>query len=95
MICAEPRKAELTTIVPAAYDGRIDTLFVAAGTQQWGIFTPETRDVQIHRETEEQDEDLLDFAAVHTFINGGTVYVVAPDAIPGGQHAAAVFRYAA
>lgn len=87
--------AALTTIVPAAYDGRIDTLFVAAGTQQWGLFIPETRDVQIHSEAETQDEDLLDFAAVHTFINGGTVYVVAPDSVPDGQHAAAVFRYAA
>jgi hypothetical protein len=86
---------DLTTIVPAAHDGRIDILFVADGTQQWGKFTPGTRDVQIHSKADAQDEDLLDFAAVHTFINGGTVYVMAPDAVPGGQHAAAVFRYAA
>jgi hypothetical protein len=51
--------------------------------------------VQIHGEAEVYDEDLLDFAAVHTFINGGMVYVVAPDSVPGGQHAAAVFRYEA
>jgi hypothetical protein len=86
---------DLTTIVPAAYDGRIDTLFVAVGVQQWGSFAPETRDLQVHREAAAHDEDLLDFAAVHTFINGGTVYAVAPDRVPGRHHVAAVFRYEA
>jgi hypothetical protein len=35
----------------------------------------------------------LDFAAVQTFINSGTIYAVAPDRMPGGHHVAAVFRY--
>jgi hypothetical protein len=86
---------DLAMIVPAAYDGRIDTLFVAVGIQQWGTFTPKTRDIQVHREAAAQDEDLLDFAAVHTFVNSGTVYAVAPERVPGGHHAAAVFRYQA
>jgi hypothetical protein len=28
----------LEKIVPAAYDGRVETLFVAAGVQQLGVF---------------------------------------------------------
>ena len=39
------------------------------------------------------DEDLLDFAAIHTLFNGGTVYAVDPDEVPGGTPLAAVFRY--
>jgi hypothetical protein len=86
---------DLETIVPAAYDGRIDTLFVAVGIRQWGTFSPETREIQLHQEAATHDEDLLDFAAVHTFVNGGTVYATGPDQVPGGHHAAAVFRYQA
>jgi hypothetical protein len=85
---------DLATIVPAAYDGRIDTLFVAVGIQQWGTFDPQTRNVHIHHEATPHDEDLLDVAAVQTFINSGTVYAITPDNMPGEHHVAAVFRYA-
>lgn len=39
------------------------------------------------------DEELIDLAAVETFKNGGRVYAVNPDEVPGGGVLAAVLRY--
>ncbi len=36
---------------------------------------------------------MLDFIALRTFINGGTVHVLAPDAVPDGSDVAVVYRY--
>jgi hypothetical protein len=80
-------------IVPKAYEGRIDILFVAVGVQQWGVFDPDKRMVYLHPEPEPADEDLLDFAAVHTYLNGGTVYALKPEEMPDQTSLAAIFRY--
>jgi hypothetical protein len=85
--------ADLTAVVPAAVDGRVDTLFVPRGVRRWGGFDGEARQVEIHGEQTTGSEDLLDLAAVHTFLNSGTVYAVDPAEIPGQGEVAAVFRY--
>ena len=83
-------------ILPAAHDGRIDTLFVARGVRLWGTYDEKKREVRLQ---EDQDlaqkggEDLLDLAAVRTFLNGGKVYAVPQQEVPDGQAMAAVFRY--
>ena len=41
----------------------------------------------------DQAKDLLDIAAIQTFINGGEVYVVEPHELPDPGMVAAVFRY--
>jgi hypothetical protein len=83
----------LEKIVLAASDGRIETLFIAAGAQHWGIFNPDTNEINLHDQMESGDEPLLDLAAVQTYLKGGTVYTVEPDKVPGGTSAAAVLRY--
>ena len=83
----------LEKIVPAASDGRIETLFIATGAQHWGAFNPDTNEVEHHSQMEAGDESLLDLAAVHTYLKGGVVYVVEPDKVPGGTSTAAVLRY--
>lgn len=85
--------SDLVEIVPAAYDGRVDSLFIAVGVQRWGRFNPATRELELHPEFAEGDEDLLDFGAVHTFLNGGSVYAAGPDPMPGQGPLAALFRY--
>lgn len=84
---------DLKTILHAAHQGRIATLFVAKGTRQWGRFSPRSFTIHAHPERQPDDQDLFDLAAVQTYINGGTVYVVEPDNVPSGQALAAVFRY--
>ncbi|MBL7161078.1 MAG: hypothetical protein ISS57_00620 [Anaerolineales bacterium] len=80
-------------IVPAAYHGQIETLYIATGVQQWGIFNSVTSEIEIHNQMESGDESLLELAAVQTYLKGGTVYAVEPDKVPGGTSAAAVLRY--
>jgi hypothetical protein len=83
----------LEEVVPVAYYGRIDSLFVALGLQCWGQVDPKTRQIRIHKEAKAGDEDLLDTAAVQTLLKSGTVYAVEPEEVPGGAPLAAVFRY--
>jgi len=83
-------------ILPAAHDGRIDTLFVARGVCLWGTYDAQNR--QVHHQPDQAaqrngSEDLLDLAAVQTFLNGGTVFAVPQQEIPDGQAMAAIFRY--
>jgi hypothetical protein len=84
---------QLAEIAPAAFEGRVESLVVAVGVQQWGSFDPDQVEVRLHEEAEPGDEDLLDFTAFHTFLNGGAVYAVEPERVPGAGLLAAVFRY--
>jgi hypothetical protein len=85
--------SDINTIVTAAYDGRIDTLFVAMSVQQWGVFHAETRTVEAHQAAVAGDEDLLDVAATYTLLKRGTVYAVDPEQLPDRSPAAAILRY--
>jgi hypothetical protein len=85
--------SDLEVIVPASFHGRIEALFKAADLHRWGRFDPETEEVVLHEREEPGDEDLLDFAAVHCLLKGGSVYTVAPEKVPEGSSAAAILRY--
>jgi Bacterial archaeo-eukaryotic release factor family 7 len=84
---------DLEVIVREAYHGRVDVLFVATGVQRWGSFDLDANAVHWHDKAEPSDMDLLDFAAIQTFLNGGTVYAVEPENVPDDRHLAAIFRY--
>jgi hypothetical protein len=84
---------DLKEVVPAAWYGRVEQLFVAVGVQQWGSFDPQSNELEIHGDTEPGDDDLLNLAAIQTFLNGGTVYAVEPNKVPDTAPVAAVFRY--
>ncbi len=85
--------SDLRQVVPASHHGRVDLLFVPEGRREWGLFDPEADSLTLHEEQLPGDEDLLDFAAVHTWLNGGTVYVVPAETIPGNGLLASRFRY--
>ena len=84
---------DIKEIVPAAYFGRIDLLFVAVDFQQWGTFDLPNNIVHLHQKAEPGAEDLLDFASIQTILNGGTVFVVKLEETPDRTPLAAVFRY--
>lgn len=83
----------LVHVVRAAVEGRVSTLFVAKDVQVWGVYRAHSHKIHVHPTRQPSDQDLLDVAAVQTFLGGGTVYVVPRDEVPGGEHVAAVFRY--
>jgi hypothetical protein len=84
---------DISAIVMAAYDGRIDTLFIAIDRQQWGSFHGESRTVEAHQEAVAGDDDLLDVAAMYTLLKRGTIYAVRLDQMPERTPAAAILRY--
>ena len=53
-------------VVKAADYQRVDSLFVAKGHQQWGSFDLHKSTVQLHEQKQAGNEDLLDFAAIHS-----------------------------
>jgi len=83
----------ITEAAPAAYNGQVEILFLAEGAEQWGSFDPQINEVRLHQETELGDEDLYDFTAIQTILNGGTVYMVEAAKVPDGEPIAALLRY--
>ena len=75
---------------------RVDTLFVARGVRSWGSYDGEKRKIKLQSDQKgprNGNEDLLDLAAVQTYLNGGKVFVVDQQEVPEGKSLAAVFRY--
>lgn len=84
---------DVRAVVPAAWDGRVDLVFVPVGVRVWGTFIPETRALEVGDEMPGRNEDLLNLVAIHTIVNRGTAYAVAPTEMPDEAPVAAVFRY--
>lgn len=80
-------------IVQQAFNGRVESLFVTLDARVWGRFDRDNHDVEIHETPTPKNEDLLDFAAVHTYLNRGRVYVVTSNAMPDEPPVAAVLRF--
>jgi hypothetical protein len=85
----------LKTVVKAANFGRVETLFVPLGMQRWGRYDAQQNKVILDKMSKRGNEDLLDFAAIHTLFNSGKVYAIKPEKLPGNGELAAILRYAA
>ncbi len=68
-------------IVPAAIDGRIDTLFIQPGREEYGIFKQETHEV-VKGEEHANAAALFNLATIHTLRNDGQVYKCSADEMP-------------
>lgn len=84
---------DLSNLVVAAHDGRIDTLLLAEGSAQWGTYDEQNRTVQTESESTADNYDLLDLAAAKTLLSDGDVVFVDADRLPDGQMAAAICRF--
>jgi hypothetical protein len=83
----------LARIVPAAYRGDVETLFVALGERQWGLLLPGKEQVEQHAEFQPGDEELLNFAAVHTLRHRGRVYALPRQRVPSSGLLAALYHF--
>src|SRR6056297_3556700 len=75
----------------AALEGRVDEIVVAADREDWGYVDESAHEVR-HRD-ELPREDLLDRAAVETWLHGGRVRVLPAEDMPGGRLVCASLRY--
>lgn len=85
----------LDEIFAAAFNGRIDKLLLSVEAQAWGAFDHETGMI-IHRSDEQSQENnlaLIDFAAMKSLQNGGSIYALSQAEMPTDSPIAAVFRY--
>jgi hypothetical protein len=88
--------SRLEEILPAAYDGRVEALFTARGVRVWGSYDPESREARFEEEQNAQtngSEDLIDLAAIQSYIKGGKIFAVEQQYVPEGKVAAAIFRW--
>ncbi len=83
----------LETILPAALHGQVETLFVREDAVCFGSFDEENLEISLHDGQQEESEDLIDFACVHTYINGGDVFFLEGEAMPEEAEIAASFYY--
>jgi hypothetical protein len=85
---------KLADILAAAHFARVDILFVESGKEQFGSYDPGTDRLEVHAESRSGDSDLLDEAATHTVLNGGTVYMLPLEEMPDPiGEVNAIFRY--
>jgi hypothetical protein len=84
---------QLEEVVPAAFDGRVATLFVAPEQSRWGTYDPETRALHRDGERNADSDDLLELAAAQSLLQGAELHAVAADDVPGRGPIAAIFRY--
>ena len=82
----------LRRILAAALAGQVETAFVALDQIVWGCYDQTTGSLQLHKEQQPGDEDLLNMLALATIQNGGDVHVVPSSDVPDGGSCAAILR---
>lgn len=82
-------------IVSAAFHGSVDKLVLSFEAQVWGMFDQETGKVTHHSAVQSKENNLalIDFAAMKTLQNGGTIYALSQAEMPTDSPIVAVFRF--
>jgi hypothetical protein len=83
--------SELAEVLPAARQGRVETLFLSTDGPGWHMRVGSGPLVRLG-DTPEQSER-LDLAAMATMRHGGAVYAVPAERMPGSDAVAATLRY--
>lgn len=81
-------------VVPAALNGKVDTLFLQNSTDIWGIYQPEKNKVEVHKEHNAPNVSLMNLAAINVFQQGGKVYLMEEEDMPDSMSEInALYRY--
>jgi len=85
--------ASVFEVVAKAYQGEVNTLFVAQDQHSWGSYQDKNETVELHKERQADSVDLLDLAATHTHLHGGKVYFLPKDKMPqDSTNVCAIFK---
>ncbi len=77
--------AYLSEIISSAYFKNVDTLFVREDAEVWGTFDKERYLVDTNPENARHHEELVNFALIHTILNGGEVLMTSVEKFPAGD----------
>ncbi len=84
----------LSDLLPAAAEGRIDTLFVLRDSHLWGVFDEKSGEVRLEDKKTPQNHCLLDISAKKAFLQGARVYLLDAEDMPeDSTPATATFRF--
>ncbi|CAN0429660.1 unnamed protein product, partial [Scytosiphon promiscuus] len=90
----ERTSSNIEQILPAAIQGKIDTLFIQKNEDIWGIYEPKKNSVRVDKELLPSNVSLLNKAAMKTFMNGGKVYLMEKEDMPNAFSIInALYRY--
>ncbi len=85
---------QVSEIVPAAFNGKIDTLFLKKGEHLYGTYNRKNNCVIIDSEKTRGNASLINMAALNTFLQGGRVITMEPSEMPEKKRPLnAMFRY--
>lgn len=85
--------SQLESIVAAAANGQVDTLFVTPDINYWGKFDRQANKVELSTPETEGSIDLVDFAVTQTYLQQGNVYTVEATQMPEDSQMIAIFRF--
>jgi hypothetical protein len=86
--------SEIAGVLPAALEGKVDTLFAQRREDIWGIFDPEKRQVRVDDQPGPSNTSLINKAAIKTFLSGGKVFLMDADEMPNpNSKVNALYRY--
>ena len=84
----------ISEIIPAIYEGKVDTLFVQNREDIWGNYNENMTDVDVQDSPDHTNISLLNLAAVKVLEQGGKVYLTEREFMPEkSSKMNAVFRY--
>ena len=83
----------LERIIPAAFSGQVESLFLDNSVEKWGKYDHDTNKIKINESQKDGDEDLMEYASILTLSRGGNVFSVSHENIPDMSSVAAVLRY--
>lgn len=90
----ERTSTRISDILPAIYEGKVDTLFLQNREDIWGDFNEKMASVDVHEEKRNGSRSLMNLAAVKVIEQGGKVYLVENQFMPDkSSKMNAVYRY--
>jgi len=84
---------DLEEIIRFSFQRRVGVLFVAADTHRWGTISADGQTIIQEEDAKPGSCDLLEIAAIETYLNGGKVFVLPREHMPEKNIIAAVLRY--
>ncbi len=78
----ENTTSAISDIIPAVYQGKVDTLFIENRTEVWGDYNENNMQVEFADNNENGSISLLNLAAKKTIEMGGKVYLVEHEFMP-------------
>ncbi|MEG0376257.1 MAG: hypothetical protein RR672_11555 [Raoultibacter sp.] len=90
---AERATTDIRTIGNALVERKVETLLIEEGVTLPGSFDGVTGAIALARVSDADTDDVTDDFAQATLLQGGAVFVVDPDKMPGETGVAAYFRY--